>query len=221
MIRRFVRTPLAPTVDQYRSEVPSLGRVQGGYRPRSAGQSAAQAHVSRVSVVTVVRNGEATIENTILSVLSQRHPNLEYIVVDGGSTDGTLDILRRYDDRLALWISEPDRGISDAFNKGIALATGDVIGLLNADDTYTPGAVEACVATLRQEVSAGFSFGHCQYMEGNRPAFLIRGDPEYARIICRRLPALIQPTVFVRRSVGSSRVDLQACKLEYSIVSPK
>ena len=113
-----------------------------------------------VSVVTVVFNGEAHIEQAILSVLGQRYPNVEYIVKDGGSTDGTLSILGRYADRIDYWVSEPDRGIYDAMNKGVALSSGDLVGLLNCDDWYTPEAIEEAVRAFlaqpdREAVVAG------------------------------------------------------------------
>ncbi|MDR1377034.1 MAG: glycosyltransferase, partial [Synergistaceae bacterium] len=90
------------------------------------------------SIVTVCLNAAPTLEQALKSVLAQPYPHLEYIVIDGGSTDGTLRILDKYKDRLTRVISEPDGGIYDAFNKGIALATGDIVGLLNADDQYAP-----------------------------------------------------------------------------------
>ncbi|HOT76744.1 MAG TPA: glycosyltransferase [Candidatus Wallbacteria bacterium] len=90
----------------------------------------------KVSVITIVYNGAAGIERTIKSVLGQGYKNLEYIIVDGGSIDGTIDIVKKYEDKIARWVSEKDRGISDAMNKGIALATGDIVGMIHADDWY-------------------------------------------------------------------------------------
>ena len=90
----------------------------------------------KVSVITVVYNGVDTLRDCIESVLGQTHPNLEYIVVDGGSTDGTVNLVKRYGDRVTRFISESDKGLYDAMNKGIGLATGEVIGFLNADDLY-------------------------------------------------------------------------------------
>ncbi|WP_455666787.1 glycosyltransferase family 2 protein [Phocaeicola sp.] len=87
-----------------------------------------------ISVVTVVYNAVATIEQTILSVVNQTYPYIEYIIIDGGSTDGTVDIIRKYVDRIAYWVSEPDNGIYDAMNKGGLKATGDFIQFLNAGD---------------------------------------------------------------------------------------
>jgi len=94
------------------------------------------------SVITVVYNGEAHLEQTIQSVLSQSWSNIEYVIVDGGSTDGTLDIIRKYEDRIDHWISEPDKGIYDAMNKGLDLSSGDLIAFLNSGDWYNPGVLE-------------------------------------------------------------------------------
>jgi len=95
-----------------------------------------------ITVVTVVLNGEKTLERTIKSVLNQTYKNIEYIIVDGGSTDGTLEIIKRYENQIARWVSGKDKGIADAMNKGIEMATGDIIGILNADDRYELRALE-------------------------------------------------------------------------------
>lgn len=100
-----------------------------------------------VSVITVVYNGEKHLEQAILSVIGQTYDNVEYIVVDGGSTDGTLDIIKKYEGRIDHWISEPDRGISDAMNKGIRLSTGDLIIHLHADDYYADPSVLSSVCS--------------------------------------------------------------------------
>ncbi|GAB3174254.1 glycosyltransferase family 2 protein [Telluribacter humicola] len=89
-----------------------------------------------VSIITVAYNSSSTIKETINSVLSQQVDSLEYIVIDGGSTDGSIDILKHFNDKISRWISEPDNGIYDAMNKGLRLATGEVIGFLNSDDLY-------------------------------------------------------------------------------------
>lgn len=95
----------------------------------------------RISIVTPVFNRADMIEQTIQSVLGQHYPNLEYIIIDGGSTDGTVDIIRRYENRLAYWISEPDNGMYDAIMKGLAHATGDILAWINSDDMYHPNAL--------------------------------------------------------------------------------
>lgn len=94
--------------------------------------------VPKVSVLTVVRNGEATLRRAIESVIGQLGEYAEYVIVDGASTDGTLDIIRAYEDRLACWLSEPDRGIYDAMNKALSLARGDWVIFLGADDELKP-----------------------------------------------------------------------------------
>ncbi|WP_024605737.1 MULTISPECIES: glycosyltransferase family 2 protein [unclassified Pseudoalteromonas] len=90
----------------------------------------------KVSIITVCYNSAVTIEDTIISVLSQNYKNIEYIVIDGGSSDATLDIINKYREQISIVISEPDKGIYDAMNKGIKNATGDIVGILNSDDFY-------------------------------------------------------------------------------------
>jgi hypothetical protein len=159
-----------------------------------------------VSVVTVVRNGVASFRRTAESVWSQTYPAVEYIVIDGGSTDGTRELIESLGDHIDLWISEPDEGISDAFNKGIALARGEVIGLVNSDDWYEPDAVAAAVTALERS-GADIAFGKLQYWSGGAPTYLVTGD-------CGRLEqgmTIGHPTVFARRAlydrVGLFRVD--------------
>lgn len=106
----------------------------------------------KISVITITYNSEATLEETILSVTSQDYPALEYAIIDGGSTDGTLDIIRKYQDRIQVVVSEPDRGISDAFNKGVAKATGEIIGIINSDDILLPGALQKVAAAYDPQV---------------------------------------------------------------------
>jgi glycosyltransferase involved in cell wall biosynthesis len=98
-----------------------------------------------VSIVTVTYNAEKFIEKTIQSVLNQSYHNYEYIIIDGGSIDETLNIIQKYQSKITHWISEPDKGIYDAMNKGIALSSGDIIGLLNAGDIYLPNALSLLV----------------------------------------------------------------------------
>lgn len=89
-----------------------------------------------ISIITIVYNRVRSIEQTIKSVISQSYINKEYIIIDGGSTDGTIDIIKKYEKSLSYWVSEPDNGIFDAMNKGIGLAKGELIGIINADDWY-------------------------------------------------------------------------------------
>ena len=102
------------------------------------------ATLPRITVVTPSYNQACYLEETIESVLTQKYPNLEYIVIDGGSTDGSVEIIRNYSDKMKYWISEPDQGQSHAINKGFTQATGDILCWLNSDDVFLPGAL-ACV----------------------------------------------------------------------------
>jgi glycosyltransferase involved in cell wall biosynthesis len=120
----------------------------------------------RISIITPVLNHADTIEETIRSVLLQGYPNLEYIIMDGGSTDGTRDVIERYRPWLACAVSEPDGGRSDAINKGLRRATGQVLAYINADDAYTPGALQA--------VGAAFAVPAVQWLSG--PGRLVGPD---------------------------------------------
>ncbi|MCX8061895.1 MAG: glycosyltransferase [Anaerolineales bacterium] len=118
-----------------------------------------------VSIVTPSFNQAQFLEETILSVLGQDYPNLEYLIVDGGSTDGSLDIIHRYADRLAWWISEPDRGQTDAINKGFAHAKGEIFAWLNSDDTYLPHAVSEAVEFLQRHPEIGLVYGNANFID--------------------------------------------------------
>lgn len=103
------------------------------------------------SIITITYNAVRLVEQTLLNVLSQSYPNIEYIVIDGGSTDGTVDIIRRYESGLAYWVSEPDKGIYDAMNKGLQKATGDYVWFINAGDTLcSSDTVQSVVSRLQK-----------------------------------------------------------------------
>ncbi len=118
----------------------------------------------RISIITPSYNQAAFIEQTILSVLNQDYPDLEYIVMDGGSTDGTLEILKKYNGRL-IWISEPDRGQSHAINKGFSMATGEVLAFLNSDDLYEPGALIKVGQFFAKNPEAAWLTGRCHIID--------------------------------------------------------
>lgn len=101
----------------------------------------------KITIITICYNSVATLEKTILSVAKQTYENIEYIIIDGNSNDGTIDIIKKHESNISKWISEPDNGLYDAMNKGIAMATGDLIGILNSDDTfYSPTVIEDIIA---------------------------------------------------------------------------
>lgn len=119
----------------------------------------------KVSVITVVYNGEKYLEHTIQSVLNQTYKNIEYIIIDGGSTDGTRDIIKKYEDKLAYWISEKDSGIYDAMNKGIQKATGDYVGLINADDWYELDTIQNIVNSINDEKTIEIVYGNMNIVD--------------------------------------------------------
>lgn len=122
-----------------------------------------------VSIITPSYNQANFLEETIRSVLDQGYPNLEYIIVDGGSTDGSLEIIQKYADRLAWWVSEPDQGQTDAINKGFSQAKGEILAWLNSDDTYLPAAVAEAVGYLQAHPEIGTVYGDANLIddEGN------------------------------------------------------
>jgi glycosyltransferase involved in cell wall biosynthesis len=120
----------------------------------------------KISVITPSFNQGQFIEATIQSVLNQEYPNLEYLVMDGGSTDGTLDILRRYSDQLR-WFSEPDHGQVEAINKGLRLASGEILAYLNSDDLYLPGALQRVGTFFGAHPQAAWVSGHCTTVDAD------------------------------------------------------
>jgi len=127
----------------------------------------------KISIVTVCLNSEKTIERTIQSVLSQSYNNIEYIIIDGGSTDGTLDIVNKYKDKLFCVISEKDNGIFDAFNKGLKVFTGELIGFVNSDDYLMPSAMNILCEYFNKYSKKDFFFGsvkkHWAILHGYKP----------------------------------------------------
>jgi len=119
----------------------------------------------KVSVVTVVYNNASTIEDTIRSIIAQTYLPVEHIVIDGVSTDGTLDILRRYEEKIAIIRSEPDQGMYDAMNKGLKLATGDIVGFLNADDVYAGPHVLKDIVEIIESRQVDACYGDLVYVD--------------------------------------------------------
>jgi len=157
----------------------------------------------RVTVVTPSYNQAEFLELTIRSVLDQDYPNLEYIIIDGDSTDGSVDIIKKYEDRLAYWVSEPDRGQTHAINKGWERSTGDILAYLNSDDLYLPGAIAASVDLLERRADSDLVYGSIQTIDESG-ALLNRVRP--GRFSLDRLARscfIPQPTVFFRRSLLS------------------
>lgn len=132
-------------------------------------------------------------------MLAQDYPAIEYIVIDGGSFDGTLDVIRRHESQISKWVSEPDKGISDGFNKGLRLASGDFFTFVNADDWLSPGQLSAAMATFAEHPEAAFVFGDLICYERGRPIFRQVGRSDYRRSIRYRMNPLNHPTLVARR----------------------
>jgi glycosyltransferase involved in cell wall biosynthesis len=118
-----------------------------------------------VTIITPSFNQAPYLEETINSVLGQVYPNIEYIIMDGGSTDGSVEIIKRYQDKLAYWISEKDRGQTDAINKGFARAKGEILAWINSDDTLLPNAVEEAVQFMNENPDIGLVYGDTHYID--------------------------------------------------------
>lgn len=168
----------------------------------------------RLTVITPSLNQKAYLERTIRSVLDQGYAELEYIVIDGGSTDGSVDVLRRYANELAYWVSEPDRGQSHAINKGLDRASGEVVAYINSDDYYLPGAFEAALRVFADD-SVHWVCGACRYVssDGSSASIWRPHLPAGPRAAWIRMPwGVPQAASFWRRElfdeVGRFREDL-------------
>ena len=128
----------------------------------------------KFSIITAVLNGSNTIHDTLESILGQSYKNIEHVIIDGGSTDQTLDILKRYENRTTRIISEPDKGIYDALNKGIQLSSGDIIGILNGDDFYAHDQVLNRVADVFENQKVDSCYGDLQYVNRDNTSRIIR-----------------------------------------------
>ena len=170
----------------------------------------------KVTIVTPSYNQADFIEQTIQSVLKQTYPNVEHIVVDGGSTDGTLDILERYSNQIQ-WISEPDEGQSDAVNKGWQRAKGEILGWLNSDDCSTVNAVEEAVETFRNRPEVGMIFGECYMMnEAGQVYGKWRAKGFNQESILEHPEWVSSPSMFVRQSV-LFEADMLNVELSYAM----
>ncbi len=169
----------------------------------------------KISIITVVRNGKETIQDAINSVLNQTYNDIEYIIIDGTSQDGTIEIIQSYGDKISKLISEPDDGLYDAMNKGIALATGDVIGILNSDDFYIDEHVIQKVVDRFESLHVDSIFADLVYVKPNDLEKTVRyydsSKFHPSKFAYGWMPA--HPTFFVRREVyekyGRFRTDLK------------
>ncbi len=155
----------------------------------------------KISIISVVLNNKDFIEDCINSVLSQTYDNIEYIIIDGGSTDGTIDVIKKYDNKIARWVSEPDKGIYDAMNKGIGMTSGDVVGILNADDTYHSTDILKDIVACMSDIKIDACYSDLVYVDQKDVNRVVR----YWKS-CTFVPGLFKqawvpphPTFFVRK----------------------
>lgn len=168
----------------------------------------------KCTIITVSYNAVDTIESTINSVLSQDYNNIEYIIIDGNSSDGTKEIIQKHNDRITKWISEKDNGIYDAMNKGIQLASGDIIGILNADDLYSANDIISKIVNQFSRSNADALYGDLKYVLKNDISKTIRfwksGEYSEGKFLNGWMPP--HPTFFVKRSLyyqlGLYRTDM-------------
>jgi glycosyltransferase involved in cell wall biosynthesis len=153
----------------------------------------------KVSIVTPSYNQAEFLEQTIRSVLGQNYPDLEYIIVDGGSTDGSVEIIKKYAAKLAWWVSEPDKGQADAINKGLCRVSGEIVAWLNSDDVYAPAVIAQAVKAFEQNPDLGLVYGNAVTFDGNGHPLndLLFDDWGLAGLVAFNI--ICQPAVFMRR----------------------
>jgi glycosyltransferase involved in cell wall biosynthesis len=192
-----------------------------GYR-REALSNVNKDPLPKISVITPCLNQGQFLEECIRSVSSQNYPHREHIIVDGGSTDNSIEIIQKYQAQLTCWVSEPDQGQSDAINKGFRLATGDVIAWLNSDDYYLPGAFEQVAQAYQAKPTAPFYFGNGLRVDKigkikrvHSPRLPLFFNHE---ALCYGLNYIFQPATFIR-SQSLKKVGYLATNLHYGMDS--
>lgn len=170
----------------------------------------------RVSIITICYNRKATIAAAIQSVLNQDYPHIEYIVIDGNSNDGTQNIIEGYSNRITKYVSEPDKGMYDAINKGLQLATGDVIGLMHSDDTfYDDNVISKIVDAFKNSADTDGVYGNGIYVSNDEKERIVRnrigGEFDIENIKSGWLP--LHPTVYLKKTIiekyGNYNVDFK------------
>ena len=152
-----------------------------------------------ISIITVVYNGAKTLEQTIQSVLNQTYKNIEYVIIDGGSSDGTLDIIKKYESHISYWISEPDKGLYDAMNKGISIAKGELIGIINSDDWYSEGAIQKVVTSFIENNEKLIFHGDTFYVDDKR-TYIRKFNPSKLKLLYYGM-TFSHPSTFVHKSI--------------------
>jgi glycosyltransferase involved in cell wall biosynthesis len=176
----------------------------------------------KITIVTPSFNHGQFIEQTIKSIIDQEYPNLEYFVIDGGSTDGTVSILEKYDEHIDFWTSAPDKGQAAAINKGFSKATGEILAWLNSDDTYEPGVLAEVAKTFQQHSDVDVISGRCRLWYGDSRDRLIAPSPlrhldDFLKIKTNVINdrGIVQPEAFFQRrafeKIGGVREELYYC----------
>ncbi len=165
----------------------------------------------KISIITPSYNQAQFLEQTILSVLGQKYPNLEYIIMDGGSNDGSVDVIKKYEQEITYWVSERDNGQSHAINNGFARATGDILAWLNSDDMYMPGAL-LLMAEKYSAGERGIWFGNCMHFKKDHRGITSYGSNvvyEQQHSLLENYDFIIQPSSFWTRDVWNTLGDLR------------
>ncbi len=169
----------------------------GGLRSRSVIKSF-KPNIPLVTIITPSYNSEKYIEKTIQSVLNQNYLNIEYIIIDGGSTDGTIEIIKRYEDKIDYWISEPDQGIYHAMHKGIMLATGEIIGNINSDDYYVENIISPIVDIFKENQTISIVHGGINVIDLN--GHFLKYMPGNHNKLYKSM-SVRHPSVFIKKEV--------------------
>ncbi len=186
----------------------------GGPKVISSYYRAFMEYLPLVSIITIVFNGEKHIEDTIKSVIDQTYHNIEFIIIDGGSTDNTVRIIGKYAHAITSFLSEQDEGISDAFNKGLNLAKGEIIGIINADDWYEKNAIAKAVENIRD---SDVVYGDLRLWKDDKPDFIVTADHAYLE----NEMSVNHPTVFIKKrcydQFGHFNRDYK-CAMDYDLM---
>ena len=177
-------------------------RLKGGLRIKEFFNKKSVPSKPLVSIITVCLNSDKYIEKTIKSVFEQTYKNIEYIIIDGGSRDKTLDIIRKYENKISVWISETDKSLYDAMNKGIRLSNGEIIGIINSDDWYEMDAIEEVIHFFKKNPRASVVHGNRNLWDerSKKLKAVILPSKNYNRLIYHTMP-ISHPTCFIKKSI--------------------